>query len=33
VIPEADSLFLLAGGLAILGGLVVARTLRRRDDA
>lgn len=33
VIPEADSLFLLAGGLAILGGLVAARTLRRRDDA
>jgi uncharacterized repeat protein (TIGR01451 family) len=33
VIPEADSLFLLVGGLVALGGLVGYRKLRRRDDA
>jgi hypothetical protein len=32
VIPEADSLFLLVGGLAALGGLVAHRTVRRRRD-
>jgi hypothetical protein len=32
VIPEADSLFLLVGGLAALGGLVALRTMRRRRD-
>jgi uncharacterized repeat protein (TIGR01451 family) len=32
VIPEADSLFLLVGGLVALGGLVAYRRLRRRDD-
>ena len=32
VIPEADSLFLLVGGLAALGGLVGFRHLRRRRD-
>ncbi len=33
VIPEADSLFLVIGGLVALGGLVGLRSLRRRDDA
>ncbi len=35
VIPEADSLFLVVGGLVALGGLVGLRSLRRRraDDA
>jgi hypothetical protein len=32
VIPEADSLFLLVGGLAALGGLAVVRYVRRRRD-
>jgi hypothetical protein len=32
VIPEADSLFLLVGGLVALGGLVGYRRLRRRED-
>jgi hypothetical protein len=32
VIPEADSLFLLAGGLVALGSLVALRSLRRRRD-
>jgi hypothetical protein len=32
VIPEADSLFLLVGGLAALGGLVALRRMRRHDD-
>jgi hypothetical protein len=32
VIPEADSLFLVIGGLVALGGLVGYRRLRRRDD-
>jgi hypothetical protein len=32
VIPEADSLFLLVGGLVALGGLVGYRKLRRNDD-
>jgi hypothetical protein len=32
VIPEADSLFLVIGGLIALGGLVGYRRLRRRDD-
>jgi len=30
VIPEADSLALVAGGLLVLGGLAGARWLRRR---
>jgi hypothetical protein len=32
VIPEADSLFLVVGGLVALGGLVGLRSLRRRRD-
>ncbi len=32
VIPEADSLFLVIGGLVALGGLVGYRSLRRRRD-
>ncbi len=32
VIPEADSLFLVIGGLVALGGLVGYRRLRRRPD-
>jgi hypothetical protein len=32
VIPEADSLVLLIGGLAALGGLAVVRHVRRRRD-
>ena len=32
VIPEADSLFLLVGGLVALGGVVGYRSLRRRRD-
>ena len=32
IIPEADSLALLAGGLVALGALVGLRTLRRRDE-
>jgi len=32
VIPEADSLVLLVGGLVALGGLVGYRRLRRRRD-
>jgi hypothetical protein len=32
VIPEADSLFLVVGGLVALGGLVGYRSLRRRRD-
>jgi hypothetical protein len=32
VIPEADSLFLLVGGLVVLGGLAGLRVVRRRDD-
>jgi hypothetical protein len=32
VIPEADSLFLVVGGLVVLGGLVGYRSLRRRRD-
>lgn len=32
VIPEADSLFLLAGGLALVGGLAGWAALRRRSE-
>jgi uncharacterized repeat protein (TIGR01451 family) len=32
IIPEADSLFLVVGGLATLGGLAALRRLRRPDD-
>jgi len=32
IIPEADSLFLVVGGLVALGGLVGYRSLRRRRD-
>jgi hypothetical protein len=32
VIPEADSLLLLVGGLAALGGLAAVCALRRRQD-
>jgi hypothetical protein len=32
IIPEADSAFLVIGGLAALGGLVGLRSLRRRRD-
>jgi hypothetical protein len=32
VIPEADSLFLVLGGLSALGGFTGLRSLRRRRD-
>ena len=32
VIPEADSVFLVVGGLVALGALVGLRSLRRRRD-
>jgi LPXTG-motif cell wall-anchored protein len=32
IIPEADSLFLVIGGLVALGGLVGLHRLRRRRD-
>jgi hypothetical protein len=32
IIPEADSLFLLAGGLVASGALVALRALRGRRD-
>jgi hypothetical protein len=32
IIPEADSMFLVLGGLVALGGLVGLRSLRRRRD-